>query len=340
MQRRQTRSMGPLKKAASADAKLSTQAPYILLCAACVVLMLVGSESRAIGADAPTTAEPPAAVAVPDFWDPRRRPERPDLSRMQSIRFLTDTRLSAVRLCRPGRQPAGFNVDLARLICDEIKVACTIQTRPFDTLFDALNDNRGDAVIASIAADARRRGGRPISAILITARRRASWRARDYPIGDVRAGSGSRARKSRSSPAPRTRPILKAMFTEAELHPYPNAEAARDALRQKRSRSAVRRRHLARVLAQRHRLRRLLRIPRRAVSGEPLFRRGHRHRGQARQRSVAADASTGRCSGCGRRAASPICGCAIFRSARFERATPTMRGDYYVRALTTSAVYR
>src|SRR5690349_11300519 len=29
-------------------------------------------------------------VAVPGFWDPRRRPERPDLSRITIIRFLTE----------------------------------------------------------------------------------------------------------------------------------------------------------------------------------------------------------------------------------------------------------
>ena len=32
----------------------------------------------------------PRGAAVPGFWDPRRRPERPDLSRIQSIRFLTE----------------------------------------------------------------------------------------------------------------------------------------------------------------------------------------------------------------------------------------------------------
>src|ERR1051325_2326764 len=46
---------------------------------------------------APTMAQPvaspPAAqapVSVPGFWDPRRRPERPDISRISQIRFLTE----------------------------------------------------------------------------------------------------------------------------------------------------------------------------------------------------------------------------------------------------------
>ena len=29
-------------------------------------------------------------VRVPGFWDPRRRPEKPDLSRVSVIRFLTE----------------------------------------------------------------------------------------------------------------------------------------------------------------------------------------------------------------------------------------------------------
>ena len=51
----------------------------------------------------------------------------------------------------PDGAPTGFNVELARSICDEIKVACTIQMRRFDTLVDSLATNGGDAVIASLA---------------------------------------------------------------------------------------------------------------------------------------------------------------------------------------------
>ena len=40
----------------------------------------------------PASAAPPPApgMIVPGFWDPRRRPERPDLSRITLIRFLTE----------------------------------------------------------------------------------------------------------------------------------------------------------------------------------------------------------------------------------------------------------
>src|SRR5580704_16700293 len=52
-------------------------------------------------------------TAVPGFWDPRRRPERPDLSRISIIRFLTETDYPPFNFAGPDGNPAGFNVDLA-----------------------------------------------------------------------------------------------------------------------------------------------------------------------------------------------------------------------------------
>src|SRR6266436_3932706 len=92
-----------------------------------------------------------APQAVPGFWDPRRRPDRPDLSRLTVIRFLTETDYPPFNFTGPDGNPAGFNVDLARQLCEEIKVTCTIQMRRFETLLDAIASNRGDAIIASLA---------------------------------------------------------------------------------------------------------------------------------------------------------------------------------------------
>ena len=67
------------------------------------------------------------------------------------IRFLTETDYPPFNFTGPDGNPAGFNVDLARALCDEIKVTCTIQMRRFETLVDAISSNRGDAIIASLA---------------------------------------------------------------------------------------------------------------------------------------------------------------------------------------------
>src|SRR5438876_4776867 len=101
-----------------------------------------------------TLPKPPveaAPQAVPGFWDPRRRPDRPDMSRLTVIRFLTETDYPPFNFTGPDGNPAGFNVDLARQSCDEIKVTCTIQMRRFETLLAAIARNRGDAIIASLA---------------------------------------------------------------------------------------------------------------------------------------------------------------------------------------------
>jgi polar amino acid transport system substrate-binding protein len=201
------------------------------------VLALVAGLGFALG---PAVAEtPPAAaqggaaqqraVAVPGFWDPRRRPERPDLSRLQTIRFLTEMDYPPFDYAGPDGNPAGFNVDLARLLCDEIKATCTIQARRFDTLMDALNDNRGDAVIASIAptADTRRRADFTDPYYRTPARFVA--RA-DSPIGDV-LPELLEGKKIAVVAGTAHEAYLKAMFTEAEVRPYPNADAARAALR-------------------------------------------------------------------------------------------------------------
>src|ERR1700761_6554750 len=53
-----------------------------------LVLGLCGG-ARAEGMAKPTPQAAPQSV--PGFWDPRRRPDRPDLSRLTVIRFLTET---------------------------------------------------------------------------------------------------------------------------------------------------------------------------------------------------------------------------------------------------------
>jgi polar amino acid transport system substrate-binding protein len=197
----------------------------------CAVFVFGGRGGSAIAAETAAAAESPSTVAVPGFWDPRRRPERPDLSRLQSIRFLTDLDYPPFDYAGPDGNPTGFNVDLARLICDEIKVACTIQARPFAALLEALNDNRGDAVIASIAPTAETRRLADFTDPYYRTPARFAAR-RDYPIGDV-VPERLEGKKVGVVAGTAHEAYLKAMFTEAEVRSYPAAEAARDGLRQK-----------------------------------------------------------------------------------------------------------
>ena len=92
-------------------------------------------------------------VRIPFFWDPQHRLEKPDLGPLKVIRFLTEDDYPPFHYALPDGSLAGFNVDLARAICDELKVQCTVQARRWDTLLDAMSDKSGDAVIASMAAN-------------------------------------------------------------------------------------------------------------------------------------------------------------------------------------------
>lgn len=94
---------------------------------------------------------PAAADEVASFWDPRRRPEKPDLRSIVQIRFLTADDFPPFNFAGPDGAPVGFNIDLARAVCEELGLSCTVQARRFDTLADALIANEGDAIIASLA---------------------------------------------------------------------------------------------------------------------------------------------------------------------------------------------
>jgi polar amino acid transport system substrate-binding protein len=208
--------------------------PCLLAAALRVSVGLAGTLLPAVFAAPPAAAQDNStvqqrSVAVPGFWDPRRRPERPDLSRLQTIRFLTETDYPPFDYAGPDGNPAGFNVDLARLLCDEIKVTCTIQARRFDTLLDALADNRGDAVIASIAptAETRRRADFTDPYYRTPARFVAR---NDSGIGDV-LPELLEGKKIAVVAGTAHEAFLKQMFTEAEVRAYPNADAARAALR-------------------------------------------------------------------------------------------------------------
>jgi polar amino acid transport system substrate-binding protein len=171
----------------------------------------------------------PPAVTVPGFWDPRRRPDRPDVTRISVIRFLTETDYPPFNFAGPDGNPQGFNVDLARMLCEELKVGCTIQMRRFETLLAALNENRGDAVIASMAATSEARGKVDFTDPYYRTPARFAAR-RDSPVVDplpeklegkkvaVVAGTAHEA-------------YLRELFTEVEVRPYPNAELARGALK-------------------------------------------------------------------------------------------------------------
>lgn len=145
------------------------------------------------------------------------------------IRFLTETDYPPFNFTGPDGNPAGFNIDIARAICEEIKVPCTIQMRRFETLVDAINGNKGDAVIASMAVTPQLRAKLDFTDPYYRAPARFVSR-KDSVMAEVRPESlldkkvGAIAGSAHEA-------YLKSFFTEAVVVGFPSDEALRLALR-------------------------------------------------------------------------------------------------------------
>jgi polar amino acid transport system substrate-binding protein len=210
------------------SALLSRTALALLGGALAFVLLVLPAPDTAQKAHAQGKLADPI-VQVPSFWDPRRRPERPDLSRLNTIRFLTETDYPPFNFAGPDGNPQGFNVDLARIMCEELKIGCTVQMRRFETLVASLNENRGDAAIASLAATPEVRAKIDFTDPYYRTPARFVAR-RDSPIGEV-LPEKLEGRKVAVAAGTAHEAYLRALFTEVEVRPYPTADVARLALR-------------------------------------------------------------------------------------------------------------
>ena len=151
------------------------------------------------------------------------------MSRLTVIRFLTETDYPPFNFTGPDGNPAGFNVDLARALCDEIKISCTVQMRRFETLVDAITSNRGDAIIASLAVTPALRARLDFTDPYYRAPARFVSR-RDAVMPEIRP-EYLEGKKVGVIAGTSHEAYLKAMFTDAEIKSYGNDDALRLALR-------------------------------------------------------------------------------------------------------------
>lgn len=96
-------------------------------------------------------AIPAFAQSVPYHADPDAREILPSLTPVPAIRFLTTADFPPFNYRDQSGNLVGYNIDLAKRICAEVDVACTIQAWPWDQAANALSDSQGDALIAGLA---------------------------------------------------------------------------------------------------------------------------------------------------------------------------------------------
>lgn len=136
---------------------MTLKAVLALVLSATLAVAAVRAQQAPVPVPRPSDTAP--QVIIPNYWDPRRRSERVDMTRVPQIRFLTEDDYPPFNFAGPDGQPVGFNIDLARALCEELKVPCTVQVRRWDTLLESLDRNSGDAIIAAqaITPEIRRR---------------------------------------------------------------------------------------------------------------------------------------------------------------------------------------
>ncbi len=133
---------------------------------------------------------PASAQLLPYHSDPSAREILPDADAVAAIRFLTTDDFPPFNFRDAGGELIGFNVDLAKRICAEVDVACTIQAWPWDQVANALEDSQGDALIAGLAMTEENGARFDWSSIYLALPGRFVTRAADIGVFDPSALAG------------------------------------------------------------------------------------------------------------------------------------------------------
>jgi polar amino acid transport system substrate-binding protein len=179
-----------------------------------------------------TVARAAELAPAPSFWDPGRKLEKPDLSAIKQIRFVTEDDYPPFDFALPDGTVAGFNVDLARALCEELEVACTIQRRRFDLIVAALEEGAGDAAVASMAISDEARKTVDFTAPYYTTPGRFVIRKDSLLPAATPAALADRTIAVAEGSAHEA--FLKTFFPKATLATFPSAQQARMALEEGR----------------------------------------------------------------------------------------------------------
>jgi polar amino acid transport system substrate-binding protein len=194
---------------------------------AALVAAFVIAGAGALAAVAQDTSA--TAVTVPNFWDPKRRVERPPAGTVQALRFVTTDDFPPFNFLDADGRLTGFNVDLARAICAELAIGCTIQARPFDNLVQSVLGENADAAVAGIAVTGEMRAALDFSDVYLKSPARFVVR-RDAPAIAF-TPDGLKGKTLAVVARTAHEAYLAAFFPEVERKLYPDADAARQALK-------------------------------------------------------------------------------------------------------------
>lgn len=165
---------------------------------------------------------------IPDLFDPNHRLTKPEPGQVKTIRFLTTDDFPPFHFTLPDGTLAGFDIDLARAICSDLQLACTMQARRFDTLVAQIKERKDDALIAAVANVRATRADLDFTAPYYTTPARfvaATGSPLQRLVPEALAGHRVGVEAGTAHEA-----FLRAFFPKAALVPYPDQAALRAAL--------------------------------------------------------------------------------------------------------------
>jgi polar amino acid transport system substrate-binding protein len=157
-------------------------------------------------------------------------PQASEQPRRVVVRFLTEGDFPPFNYLDDDGVLGGFNVDLARALCNEIGAACDIRVRPWDELLVALKRGEADAVIAghTVTPDALREVAFTERYFHTPGRFATKTEAEKVDIAPE-ALDGRSIAVARGTPH---EAFLKTFFRDSRILIFETAELARDALLQ------------------------------------------------------------------------------------------------------------
>lgn len=166
-------------------------------------------------------------VRVPNFWDPKAVHDRPT-SIPDRIQFLAIDRYPPFVFRDPQGRLTGFNVDLARALCQELGSSCALRLKLFDVLIKALDEEEGDAIIAGLSRNRPGAGQLNFTEDYLKLPARFVVLTDDLESFDEQALGGTKIAVEAGS---RFEAFAERFFPDAETVSFETAQDARDALK-------------------------------------------------------------------------------------------------------------
>jgi polar amino acid transport system substrate-binding protein len=114
------------------------------------VLALLLAASPVLSPERAAAQAQPKTDIVPDAWQGDVLRPKPDMRGLSKLRFVTDSDYPPFHYYDEVGALTGFNVDLAKAICEELEVQCEVTAVNWEDLFPSLDKGDADAAIASI----------------------------------------------------------------------------------------------------------------------------------------------------------------------------------------------